>query len=243
MRGFYERWAQKEMSKDYVLREKTLQWKARILAKLIPKDHGFRTVLEVGCAEGFLIHELSRLLKTDFAVGIDISKHFLRFGKERYPAIRFVQNDGILPFKDKSFDLTICSDFIEHISQISPSLHEIKRVSKFILFKIPVESCLTGNFFRATGIYPRCGENHPSGHLHLFSKTSAQEVIKKHGFSIINLSFEITPFTILYHHVRKIRIYLNPLTYLGIFSRRVFPSYYLPLLGGNLFAYARSEGR
>lgn len=230
------------MSKDYVLREKTLQWKARIFSKLIPKDHRFRTLLEVGCAEGFLIHELSRLLKTDFAVGIDISKHFLSFGKERYHAIQFVQNDGILPFKDKSFDLTICSDFIEHILQISPSLHEIKRVSKFILFKIPVESCLTGNFFRATGIYSRCGENHPSGHFHLFSKKSAQEIIKKHGFSIINLSFEITPLRILYYHAPKIRIYLNPTTYLGILCRVAFPCYYLFLMGGNLFAYVRSEG-
>ncbi len=60
MRGFYERWAQKEMSTDYELREKTLQWKANILAKLIPKDQGFSTLLEVGCAEGYLIHELSR---------------------------------------------------------------------------------------------------------------------------------------------------------------------------------------
>jgi hypothetical protein len=241
MRAFYERWAQKEMSTDYELREKTLKWKANIFAKLIPKDQGFRTLLEVGCAEGFLINELRRLLKVDFAVGLDISKHFLNFGKERYPAIQFIQNDGFLPFKDKSFDLTICSDFIEHVWQISEYLDEIRRVSNFILFKIPVESCVIGNFFRATGIYPKCGENHPSGHLHLFSKTSAQEIIKKHGFSVINLSFEITPFTILYHHVPKIRIYLNPLTYLGILSRGAFQGYYLPLLGGNLFAYARSE--
>jgi hypothetical protein len=106
-----------------------------------------------------------------------------------------------------------------------------------------VESCVVGNFFRATGIYPKCGENHPSGHLHLFSKKSAQEIIKKHRFSIINLSFEITPLTILYHHVPKIRIYLNPITYLGILSRVAFPSYYLPLLGGNIFAYVRSEGK
>lgn len=243
MNTFYERWAQKETSTDYGLREETLEWKARIFAKLIPKDHRFRTLLEVGCAEGILAYELSQLLKVDFTVGVDISKHFLNFGKGRYQAIRFIQNDGILPFKDRSFDLAICSDFIEHVFQISPCLHEIRRVSKFALFKIPVEFCLAGNFFRAVGIYPRFGESHPSGHLHMFSKRTAKEIIEKHGFFIINLSFEITPFKILYHDVSKLRTCLNPFTYLGILSRIAFPRWYLPLMGGSVFAYARSEGQ
>lgn len=241
MKTFYEDWAQKEISGDHRLREQTLRWKAKVFTKLIPEDPRFRTLLDVGCAEGVLTDELSKLLKIDFSVGIEISTNFIRLGKERGKNTQFVQNDGVLPFKDKSFDLVICSDFIEHVSDISKYLNEIRRVSKFILFKIPIESCFIGNFLRAMGIYPRCGEDHPSGHLHLFSKKLAQEVIEKHGFSVINLSFEITPLTILYHNVSKFRILLNPFTYLGLFSRLTFPRWYIPLMGGNLFAYVGTE--
>lgn len=241
MKTFYENWAQKEILGDYPLREKTLRWKARVFAHLIPEGWRFRTLLDVGCAEGILTDELSRLLKVDFSVGIDISANFIRIGRERGKTIQFVQNDGALPFKTRCFDLTICSDFIEHVPDISKYLDEVRRVSRFILFKVPIESCLVGNLLRTVGIYPRSGADHPSGHLHLFSKKSARDVIEKHGFSVISLSFEITPLTILYHNVSKFRVFLNPFTYLGLFSRFAFPRWFIPLLGGNLFAFAGSE--
>lgn len=239
MRTFYENWAEHEVSKNYDLRKITLLWKAKVFSKLIPGCHKFRTLFDVGCAEGILAAELSKLLDIEFAVGIDISTNFIRLGKERYKKIQFLQNDGLLPFKDKSFDITVCSDFIEHVSEISKYLSEIRRVSKFILFKIPIESCLTGNFFRAIGLYPKSGRDHPSGHLHLFSRGSALEIIELNGFSIINFSFEITPQKILYYKVSKTRMYLNPFTYLERLSRKFSPSWYLPLLGGNLFAFCK----
>jgi len=235
-RCFYEDWARKEIATFSDGRELTLKWKAKVLAGLVPKDWRLRNLLDIGCAEGTLIDELKRLLQIEFAVGIDIAGNFINSGKHRYREIHFLQNDGNLPFKDKSFELTICSDFIEHTPEISKYLLEIKRVSKFILFKIPVESCLTGNIFRTVGLYPKVGIEHPSGHLHLFSKTTAQEVVEKSGFSIIHFSFEITPPIILYQNVSRLRRYLNPVTYLEMLSRRLYPKGHLRLMGGNLFA-------
>jgi len=237
---FYENWADQEISKNYDLRKMTLLWKSKIFSKLVPRCHQFRNLLDVGCAEGILTTELRKLLNIELAVGIDISINFIYLGKDRDKTIHFLQNDGLLPFKDKSFDITICSDFIEHVADILKYLQEIRRVSKFTLFKIPIESNLVGDLFRAIGLYPKHGKDHPSGHLHMFSKESALEVIKLNGFSIITYSFEITPLMILYHSVSKIRVFLNPLTYLGIFSRIIFPKWHIPLMGGNLFAFCKA---
>ena len=217
----------------------TLQWKARVLSNLIPKDHGYRSLLDIGCAEGILTDELSRLLNITLAVGIDISRLFIQWGKERHKTIQLIHGDGSLPFKDKSFDLTICSDFIEHLSEVSKFLQNIKRVSKFVLFKIPIESCLVGNLLRRVGVYENVGKDHPSGHIHLFSKKSAMNIVEQNGFSIIRYSFEITPQNILYYGVPKAKFYLNPFIYLERMSRRFFRRWYIPLWGGHLFVLCK----
>ena len=237
---FYDNWAKQEVSANYEKRQMTLFWKAEVFAELIPRRYQFASLLEVGCAEGILTAELSKTLKVGLAVGIDISGNFLHLGKEKYETVQFLQNDGSLPFKDKSFDLTICSDFLEHVPEVSKYLLEIRRVSKYVLFKIPVELCLIGNLFRGIGFYPKIGQHHPAGHLHLFDRGDALKLIKLGGFSVVNFSFEITPLAILYGDVPWVLIFLNPFTYLGVFVRTVLPKFYLPLLGGNLFAFCKA---
>ncbi len=238
-RTFYEQWAEQEVLKNRTQREETLLWKVKVLTRLIPPSLRFRTLLDIGCAEGILGSKISQLLTMELAVGIDLSEHFIRQGKEKNKNIQFLQNDGILPFKAKSFDLTICSDFIEHVKDPSKYLDEIRRISRYILFKIPIEDCLIGNILRRLNLSPRIGQGHPSGHLHLFHRGSALEILKRHGFTILHFSFEITPFRILYLGVSKLRIFLNPLTYFGLMTRTIYPKGYLPLWGGNLFAFCK----
>ncbi len=38
MRTFYENWATKELSDNFLLRAMTLQWKAKVFANIVPKD-------------------------------------------------------------------------------------------------------------------------------------------------------------------------------------------------------------
>jgi len=164
---------------------------------------------------------------------------FIRLGKETYKTIHFLQNDGLLPFKDKSFDITICSDFIEHVSEIPKYLQEIRRVSKFILFKIPIESCGLGIYSGLLAYIPSMVKIILRGISISFKGVCfGDDSIKTVLHSPI--FFEITPLMILYHHVSKLRIYFNPLTYLGIFSRIISPTWYLTLMGGNLFAFCKA---
>ncbi len=87
-----------------------MQERERAILKSLKKikiDLSKSKVLEVGCGNG---HILQRFL--DFgakeAVGVDLMENRLRYGKERYGSIQFLQADGArLPLLNEQFDLVM----------------------------------------------------------------------------------------------------------------------------------------
>lgn len=76
-------------------------------------------------------------------VGVDISSHNLRVLKEHNPEIitheRDISDTGLL---DKSFDLVICTQVLEHIENYEPALKEMKRICKsggYFLIGLPID--------------------------------------------------------------------------------------------------------
>ena len=90
------------------------------------------SVLDVGCAKGFMIYDISRLIPGITVKGIDISDYAIENAivevKERVQ----VADAKNLPFEDNSFDVVISINTVHNleIEDCGKALQEIERVSR-----------------------------------------------------------------------------------------------------------------
>lgn len=96
--------------------------------KLEPGDR----ILEVGCAKGFLLHDLLQVLPGLKIKGIDISDYAV---SQALPDVRgdiLVGDAASLPFEDKSFDLVLSINTLSELpaEACKKAMYEIGRVSK-----------------------------------------------------------------------------------------------------------------
>lgn len=91
------------------------------------RELDIKNFLDVGCAEGLYIKLFEN--KGD-AVGIDIAKNYLKKAKLVSNNASFIQAEiKNLPFKDRKFDLVLCTETLEHVLNPKESFSEILRVS------------------------------------------------------------------------------------------------------------------
>lgn len=90
------------------------------------------TILDVGCAKGFMMKDFSDALPGIDIKGVDISKYAIEHALEQMkPNIQWA-NATNLPFEDKSFDLVISINTIHNLplEECQQALKEIQRVSR-----------------------------------------------------------------------------------------------------------------
>ncbi len=165
-------------------------WKAQNLINFI-KNKDFHTILDIGCAAGTLTNKVSQILPNSKITGVDVYSSALAFGKKRYPHINFVLSDAHkLPFKKNSFDLIICIETIEHVSDPEKVFMEVKRVlgqnGTFIL----IMDSGSWLFRIVWEIWEKSrGKVWQGAHLHPFHHNELEKLIKKSGFKIIRKKF------------------------------------------------------
>jgi SAM-dependent methyltransferase len=90
------------------------------------------SVLDIGCAKGFMLHDFKQLFPELIVAGIDISPYAIKNAiDDMRPFIR-VGNAAKLPYSDKSYDLVISINTIHNLplDQCKKALQEIERVSR-----------------------------------------------------------------------------------------------------------------
>lgn len=154
-------------------------------AKKIIKNLKFKNCLDIGCASGFMVSEISKTFPGQYS-GIDVYDKAVSAAKKNYPEIKFkVASADKLPFKDNSFDLILFYETIEHVENPLKCLEEIKRVLKkngTLILTMDSGSLL----FRIVWF---CWENTKGNvwkkaHLHPFHHKELESLIKKAGFKI-----------------------------------------------------------
>ena len=90
------------------------------------------SVLDVGCAKGFMMHDFAELIPGINVKGIDISEYAIENAIEDMKPHVQVGNALSLPFEDKSFDVIISVTTLHNLEreECAIALQEIERVSR-----------------------------------------------------------------------------------------------------------------
>ncbi len=96
------------------------------------------SVLDVGCGDGAFLNFLKEQNRGLNLTGIDISEQALSVSRERGFQTFQADVSNTLPFKDKVFDYSVCSEVLEHIANSEDLLNEMRRVTRRgIMVSIP----------------------------------------------------------------------------------------------------------
>jgi SAM-dependent methyltransferase len=94
--------------------------------------NGSSSILDVGCAKGFMLHDFAELIPGITVKGIDISNYAIEHAlSDMKPHVQ-VANATQLPFPDRSFDVVISINTVHNLprEECGYALREIQRVSK-----------------------------------------------------------------------------------------------------------------
>ena len=89
-------------------------------------------ILDIGCAKGFMIHDMKKLIPGITVKGIDISNYAIENVIESMKDNVMVADARDLPFRDNSFDVVISITTVHNLDRDDciRSLREIERVSR-----------------------------------------------------------------------------------------------------------------
>jgi len=89
-------------------------------------------VLDVGCAKGFMMHDMAALIPGLVVKGVDISDYAIANAMDDMRGHVQVANAVSLPFADKSFDVVISINTIHNLDEAdcATALREIERVAR-----------------------------------------------------------------------------------------------------------------
>lgn len=90
------------------------------------------SILDVGCAKGFMLHDFRELMPKSNLSGIDISEYAINNSIESVKPFLQVADAKDLPFDDNSFDLVISITTVHNLilDDCKQALKEIQRVSR-----------------------------------------------------------------------------------------------------------------
>lgn len=140
------------LKKNPNLSQEHSKWK---IMKIIPLIDEFMlqhkkkeiNLLDVGGGAGLILKEISKYLENTYKIkvnkfAIDLSPGILKIQKKNNPDLKQALNEDIThtSLKDKEIDITLMIDVLEHVKDPKAVLFELKRISRFVLFKVPLEN-------------------------------------------------------------------------------------------------------
>ncbi len=114
-----------------------------LTSKFSIDEKGTHSILDVGCNNGHLLHQLAH--SVPFKAGVDFCLQTLRKGKEIYPDICFVNGEITqLPFIENLFDRVLCYNMYHYLPSAE---YGIKAASELYRVLKPNGEMLIGDLF------------------------------------------------------------------------------------------------
>ena len=141
------------------------------------------SILEIGCGEGDMLSILRGLTDAPLS-GFDVNLAVLKAAKDVCPEAGIILADGHhLPYPDKSFDLVVACEVLEHVQSPGQVLGEMKRVGReYCITSVPREplwrmlNMMRGKYWGELGNTP--------GHIQHWSARSYVGLLGQH-FEVI----------------------------------------------------------
>lgn len=169
-------------------------------SKITPKN-----ILDVGCASGWFLKQISIQYPMADCIGIDVYKKAIKWGKSHYKSLRLIYADAhSLPFPNESFDLVICAEVLEHVIEPEKVLKEINRI--LTPKGIAIIEMDTGNLLFHIVWYWWTHLRHgvwKDAHIHAFNTEKLEKLIIKCGFSIVEKKIFNATMAVAYRLVKK----------------------------------------
>lgn len=152
--------------------------RVREIAGLIPES--VRSVLDVGCGNGLLVHQLMEgERRFERLIALDRSQTALRHVR-CHKALASIDE---LPFATGRFDLVTCLEVLEHLPcpLYEAGLRELCRVAaRYVLISVPFQQDLDKTLVGC----PSCRTLfNPDYHLRSFGLVALRELLVTHGFA------------------------------------------------------------
>jgi SAM-dependent methyltransferase len=135
------------------------------------------SVLDYGCGGGFGCSLIATKGRAQKVIGVDVDAGAIQLAKQRYVSLTnlsFETFDGYsIPFNDQSFDMIVSFEVIEHVSDVSHYLAEIKRLLKpdgLALFSTPNRNLTRMGYW--------WGKNPSIHHLHEYSPAEFRRLLE-----------------------------------------------------------------
>jgi len=142
-------------AKNRSLHEEDSPWKVSKIIPLIDAFMGYAgrqeiNLLDAGGGSGLILKEISDYIEQSYRIKpgkfiLDLSPGMLEAQKKNNPELKKILNENIqtTSLDNKEIDLTLMIDLLEHVSNPVEALKEVKRISRFAIFKVPLEDNLT----------------------------------------------------------------------------------------------------
>ncbi|MDD5063952.1 MAG: class I SAM-dependent methyltransferase [Phycisphaerae bacterium] len=190
------------IAKNPLLHKEDSSWK---VSKIIPFIDIFAAaigkkeinLLDVGGGAGLILNAVARYIKEKHQIkvnkfALDLSPGMLELQKKENPDLQQALNENInkTSFHDKQIDLTLMIDVLEHVLDPEKALEELRRISAFVLFKVPLEN----NLFLETLNLCRRGEQRKkgmssSGHINFYNFRKLKCQIEQHMGQVTDFCF------------------------------------------------------
>ena len=188
------------------LHEEDSPWK---VIKIIPmvdlfmENHSYENeineinVLDIGGGAGLILKSISSYIQEQYRVrvnkfALDLSPGTLKIQKANNPDLKRLLNEDItkVSLKDKEMDLVLMIDVIEHVPESVKALEELRRVSKFVIFKVPLDDSIYSNVrnFLSGGKY-RANYRETSGHVNIYNLNRLKTLIASNTGIILSCRF------------------------------------------------------
>lgn len=144
-------------------------------------------ILDVGCASGWFISQISKRFSKTKCFGLDIYDKAIVYAKERYPHIEFKIADAHrIPYKRETFDVVVCTEVLEHVDDPEVVFLEIKRVLKKrgrVIVELDSGSLLFSMVWYLWRKFN--GKVWNDSHVHSFNVRKLEQLSKKCGFLVV----------------------------------------------------------
>ena len=189
------------MIKNPSLHEEDSPWKVSKIIALVDRfmsyiDKSQITLLDVGGGAGLILSAVSSYIEKSYNVNVDryaldLSPGMLKIQRQRNPGLKKALNEDIrrTSLSDKEVDLVLLIDLLEHVSNPVEALEEVRRISSYAIFKVPLVgySGRVWNFIKRGK--PRRQAIQNLGHINTYTYATLRNQIETYAGTVVNYYF------------------------------------------------------